>query len=421
MTQAKMANSINQSSTFNVSAVRADFPIFAEKTGQPVLHYLDSAATNQKPQSVIDAIIDVFSRYNAPVHRGLYRNSALATEAYHAARANVAQFINATSDEIIFTASTTASLNTIAQGFYANKLKPGDKVWVTRLEHHANYLPWQKVCEATGAELCMIELDDNYQLDLDRYPDLFSNETKVIATTMVSNVLGVMVPVADICQRAREFNIAVVVDAAQAALTKSIDVQSIDCDFLVFSGHKVFGPDGIGVLYAKRQHIEAMDPWLVGGGMVDFINKHFLDTQWSEGVNKFEAGSPNLSGAVGLSAAIDYIQSFNQDDMVSHVKAVSEYAYQRLSEFSQITLLTPANASQSGIVCFNHNVIHAHDIAQLTADNNVAIRAGHHCAQPLLDSLNCFSTLRASFSIYNSTDNVDALIDALDQAEELFL
>lgn len=402
---------------------RHDFPLFdqlREGQAEPLpLHYLDNAATTQMPRQVIQSMVDFYHRHNASVHRGLYPLAEQASELYENARSTVAQFINtASDDEIIFTRSATESINMVAQGWLRPRLKSGDQVWVSRMEHHANFLPWQKLCHDHGARLRIIELNEQGELDWKNTEGLFDPSTALIALTQVSNVLGISNPTQEICHQANQCNIPVLIDAAQAVGHQSIDVLTLDCDFLAFSAHKMYGPTGIGVLYGKAQRLNEMEPLLLGGGMVDFVGQ--TDSQWAARPACFEAGSPNLVGAIGLASAVDFLKAADMEQIELYIAELSKQAASALSAIPGIHLYPAGNRNYSGIVSFTLEGIHPHDVAHIAGEHGVAIRAGHHCCQPLMQSLSIDSTLRASFALYNQADDIEALVNAIDQAQKIF-
>jgi cysteine desulfurase/selenocysteine lyase len=398
-------------------AIRKDFPIFS--SGPQALHYLDSAASSQKPQCVIDAIASCYRSQYGPVHRGLYPLAEAASEAYEKARRTLANFINATSaDEIVFTRSATESINLVASGWAGQLLDAGDEIWVSQMEHHSNYLPWQRVCRDRGASLKVIPLDGSGQLDLDRADGLLGDRTRLIAITQVSNVLGIVNPVEKIIELASHNSIPVLVDAAQSVGHMPVDVQTLDCDFLVASAHKMCGPGGIGLLYGKKERLVQMEPLLLGGGMVDQVQSE--TSSWSDIPARFEAGSPNLAGALGFAVAADYIQGIGRQAIEKWERELAVTAFETLSEIGGVTIYGPENSeSRSGILSFNIDGIHPHDIAQIAGDQGVAIRAGHHCCQPLMQHLNISSTARASFSFYNNKEDIAALVMAIHETKKI--
>ena len=403
-------------------SVREDFPLFATSGVGQGLHYLDNAATTQKPRSVIDAMSRCYESGYAPIHRGLYPLASQATDDYERARATLARFFGAArTEEVIFTRSATESINLVAEGWARPRLRPGDRIWVTRMEHHANYLPWQRVCRETGAELRIVELDGNRCLDWCGAEGLFDSKTRLIAVTQVSNVLGVENPTDQLCAAARAHGIPVLVDAAQAVGHSAIDVRAIGCDFMACSAHKMYGPAGIGLLYACSDRLAEMQPLLVGGGMVDRVGEGTADSHWADPPACFEAGSPNLPGAVGFAAAADYLSHLGLDDIRDHARALTRRAVTALADLSGLRLLVPPGVLGGPIVSFTMEGVHPHDLAQIAGESQVAIRAGHHCAQPLLDRLGLAATARASFGLYNDVGDVDALVDALERARGLFV
>jgi cysteine desulfurase/selenocysteine lyase len=402
-----------------LAAARRDFPMLRSAPGGVPLVYLDNAATSQKPEVVIEAVAECYRHHYGPVHRGLYPLAEESSARYERARARLAHFVGAGSPEqVIFTRSATEAINLVAAGWARPRLGPGDDVWVTRMEHHANYLPWQRVCRSSGARLHHIELDADGHLDLDRSGCL-GPRTRLIALTQVSNVLGTINPVRELCARARERGIPVLVDAAQAVSHLALDVRDLDCDFLAFSAHKMLGPDGIGALYARAEHLDAMEPLLVGGGMVDRVEEE--GSVWAPSPGKFEAGSPNLAGALGFAAAADYLSAVGMERIHRHLHQLTEYALSALRTLHGVQIYGPRHSEQrAGIVSFNLTGVHAHDVAHVAGERGVAIRAGHHCCQPLMAHLGVASTARASFALYNRTEDVDALVDAVAAARKMF-
>jgi len=395
----------------------ADFPALDRSGREPPLHYLDNAATTQQPRPVIDAIERLAERGVGPVHRGLYPLAEEASEVYEQARARVARFIGAArADELVLTRSATEAVNLVAWGWLRPRLAPGDQVWVTRMEHHANLLPWQRVCRERGAALRMVELAGDGTLDLAaaRADGLLGERTRLIAVTQVSNVLGVTNPVAQLCAAAAEAGIPVLVDAAQAVGHQPVDVARLGCDFLAFSAHKMHGPTGIGALWARAGHLADTEPLLLGGGMVDQVHDDHAD--WAPVPERFEAGSPNLLGAVGFAAAADYLDGLGRERVAGHVHGLASRAAEMLAEIPGLRLLPGPQTPRTSIVSFHIEGLHPHDIAQIAAEHGVALRAGHHCCQPLLHHLGLAATARASFAAYNDDTDVDALVRALHAA-----
>lgn len=403
---------------FDSVSIRADFPLLASAGDS--LHYLDNAATSQKPNAVINAISDCYRHHYGPVHRGLYPLAEEVSHRYEMSRSTLAKFIGASDEQLIFTRSTTESINLVAQGWLRPRLQKGDQVWITRMEHHANYLPWQALCRETGANLCFIELKDDGTLDFSSSSNLYGARTKLIAITQISNVLGTINPVKEICARAAEQGLAVMVDAAQSVGHMPVDVTDLDCDFLAFSAHKMFGPTGIGALYGKTKRLEEMEPMLLGGGMVDHVNEY--DSIWMPYPAKFEAGSQNLADALGFAASINWLQSNDMEAMHNHVTELTQYAIDSLLKVKDLEIYGPIDAQQrGGIVSFNLSDVHPHDVAQIAGEHGVAIRGGHHCCQPLMQQLSVTATARASFAPYNTIDDVDALIDAIQTAYKMMV
>ena len=400
--------------------IRQDFPLLSSSSGDNRLYYLDNAATSQKPKQVVDAISDCYQRLNAPVHRGLYTLADQSTAAYEKSRLKIARFIGSPDpDQLIFTRSATESINMVAQGWLRHNLKAGDKVWVTGMEHHANLLPWQRVCKETGAQLCFLELKADGSLDLDAAQELYGPQTRFIALCHVSNVLGVINPAKALIERAAQAGIPVLIDATQSVGHIPVDVVELGCDFLVFSAHKMYGPSGIGALYGKPEKLDAMEPMLLGGGMVDEVGD--FESSWASLPSKLEAGSPNLAGAIGFASAVDYIENIGLETMQSVVTDLTEKALDALSNISGLKIYGSLDPLQrAGIVSFNIDDIHPHDVAQIAGENNVAIRSGHHCCQPLMRRLGEVATVRASFAPYNLDEEINALVEAIRMAQGIF-
>lgn len=406
-------------SAFDARRLKALFPLL-DGAGD-ALHYLDNAATAHKPAAVIDAVTACYRDDYGPVHRGLYPLAERASECYESAREVVAGFIGASRPEqLIFTRSTTESINLIARGWAGRVLRPGDEVWVTAMEHHSNYLPWQAVCREAGARLRVIECDASGTLDLDGARGLFGDRTRLIALSHVSNVLGVINPVEDIIEVARARGIPVLLDGAQAVGHGPVDVGALGCDFYAFSAHKMYGPTGIGALYAAPERLAELEPLLLGGGMVEEVGD--TDSTWLPAPAAFEAGSPNLAGAAGFAAAAAFIDKQLPDAAGRHVIDLAAAAAEALAGVAEVTCYGPARRDRgSGIVSFNVEGIHPHDVAQVAGEQGVAVRAGHHCCQPLMDRLGVPATVRASFVPYNAQSDVDALIAAVRHAVDMFL
>ena len=402
-----------------MQSLRSQFPIFSQQArGQP-LRYLDNAATTLKPLAVIEAISECQSRFNGPVHRGLYALAEQASQHYEAARQRVAQFVNAPSlENIVFTASATQSINLVA--WAQQHIGAGDQIYLTRLEHHSNYLPWQRLCWQRQAHLKLIELKADGSLALDAAEDLFDPRTKLIALSHASNVTGLLLPVQQICARARAANIPTVIDSAQAVHHQTLDVQALGCDFLTFSGHKIFGPNGIGVLYVSPEYLGQMQPLMLGGGMVDSVGADFANTQFVDPPASLEAGSQNLSGAHGLAAAIDFLEATRARAGGEYLTNLVSAAKQQLRAIPGVELLPCPKGQAGSLFSFNISGVHPHDVAQVAAESNLALRAGHHCAQPLMQSLGLAASVRASFSFYNDADDIEALVSAVHRARKEF-
>ncbi len=389
-----------------------DFPIF---DNNPSLIYLDSAATTQKPRCVIDAVSQYYENNNANVHRGVYALSERATAAYEGTRQKVANFIHAKhAHEIIFTRGTTEAINLIAHSF---KINAGDEIVLSVMEHHSNIVPWQMVCEKMGAKLTVIPLLENGELDFDAYLNVLNEKTKLVAMIHVSNVLGTINPVKKIVAASHQKNIPVLFDGAQAIAHMPVDVQDLDCDFYVFSSHKLYGPTGVGVLYGKTQWLEAMPPYQTGGDMIRRVT--FEKTQFNELPYKFEAGTPNIAGVIGLGAAIDYVNHIGFDYIQSHEKALLKYATEKLFQIDGLKIYGTSE-NKSGVIAFMLSDAHPHDVATILDQSGIAIRAGHHCAMPLMDYLKVPALSRVSFGVYNDFSNIDKLIVGLENVRKIF-
>ena len=404
--------------SLDVERVRQEFPILREKPYGKPLVYLDSAATSQKPQAVIDAMSRFYSRDNANVHRGVHYLSERATEAYEGARAKVQGFLNAAHvQEIVFTRGTTESINLVAQTYARTRLDEGDEVLITAMEHHSNIVPWQMVCAERGARLRVAPINDAGELLLDDFERLVGPRTRLVAVTHVSNVLGTVNPIRRITEIAHARGARVLVDGAQAAPHLDIDVQALGCDFYALSGHKMYGPTGIGVLYGRSELLEAMPPYQGGGDMIASVS--FEKTVYNTLPYKFEAGTPNLAGAVGLGAAIDFLGGLEHEALVAHETDVLAYGMQALSALPGLQLIGTAPAKAS-VLSFLVDGVHPHDIGTILDREGIAIRVGHHCAQPLLSRLGVIATARASLACYNTRHEIDVLVDGLETVQEAF-
>jgi cysteine desulfurase/selenocysteine lyase len=399
--------------------LRADYPILDQKVHGHPLIYFDNAASSQKPRAVIDALRHYYEHDNANVHRGIHELSNRATAAFEAARTRVAQFINAkSSNEIIFTRGTTEGINLVASSWGGSNLKPGDKILLTEMEHHSNLVPWQMVAERTGAKLVYLPITgDDGLLDLGKLDGLLTKEVKLFAFTHISNSLGTVNPAAELCERARRLGVTTLVDAAQSAGHRPVDVREIGCDFLAFSGHKICGPTGIGVLYGREELLNAMPPYQGGGEMI--LDVDFFKTTYKPAPHRFEAGTPDMSGVIGLHAAMDYLDAIGRDNIFKHDQELASYAYQRLAELSGVRLFGP-KTGRAGVVSFLLNDIHAHDVVTVADQRGVALRGGHHCNQPLMKRLGVSSTARASFYFYNTRAEVDRFIEVVREIQKFF-
>ena len=397
---------------------RADFPALAQEIHGSPLVYLDNAASAQQPQSVIDAIAGYHSRDHANVHRGVHTLSNRATEAYEGARDKVAGFVNAESrNEIVWTSGTTESINLVAQSFLRPRIGAGDRILVTHLEHHSNIVPWQMVCEQTGAELAVAPVNDAGDVDFDQLVALMTNKVRMLAIAHVSNALGTVNPVRRIVEAARQRDIPVLVDGAQGVPHMNIDVQDLGCDFYAFSAHKMFGPTGMGVLYGRESLLDAMPPWKGGGEMI--LEVSFDGTTYNDLPYKFEAGTPNIGGAVGIGAAVDYLQSIGMERVAAHESELHAYMVKKLSDVDGIRLVGTAE-NRASVQSFLLGDVHPHDLGTILDHQGIAVRTGHHCAMPLMELYDIPGTARASLALYNNTEDVDRLVAGLEKAREIF-
>ncbi|RDW18688.1 cysteine desulfurase [Oceanobacillus arenosus] len=401
----------------DINAIRQMFPILDQEVNGHPLVYLDSSATSQKPIQVIEAVNDYYRQDNSNVHRGVHTLGTRATDKYEGAREKVRQFINASSAaEVIFTRGTTTSINTVAYGYARANLVAGDEIVITPMEHHSNIIPWQQAAKATGATLKYIPLQEDGTISLDDVRETITKNTKVVAITHMSNVLGTINPIKQIAEIAHAKGAVILVDGAQGAPHMTVDVQDLNCDFYAFSGHKMCGPTGIGVLYGKRELLEEMEPVEFGGEMIDFVNLY--DSTWKELPWKFEAGTPVIAGAIGLGAAIDFLNEVGMDNILAHDKKLAHYAMERLSELDGVSIYGPQD--RGALVTFNLDDVHPHDTATVLDAEGIAVRAGHHCAQPLMKWLNVTATARASFYLYNTEEEIDHLVAGLLKTKEYF-
>ncbi|BBW97432.1 cysteine desulfurase [Geobacillus sp. FSL W8-0032] len=400
-----------------VNEIRALFPILHQNVNGHPLVYFDSAATSQKPLPVIEALDRYYREYNSNVHRGVHTLGTKATDAYEGAREKARRFLNARSmQEIIFTRGTTSALNLVASSYGRAHVNEGDEIVITYMEHHSNLIPWQQLAKQTGATLKYIPLQEDGTIDLNDVEATVTPAVKIVAIAHVSNVLGTINPIREIARIAHERGAIIVVDAAQSAPHMKIDVQELDCDFLAFSGHKMCGPTGIGVLYGKRELLEQMEPIEFGGEMIDFVELY--DSTWKELPWKFEGGTPIIAGAIGLGAAIDFLEQVGLDAIAAHEHELAQYALERMADLEGVTVYGPKE--RAGLVTFNIDGVHPHDVATVLDAEGIAIRAGHHCAQPLMKWLDVTATARASFYLYNTKEEIDRFIAALQKAKEYF-
>ncbi len=399
-------------------AWREDFPILRQKVHGKPLVYLDNAASSQKPAVMIEAEARYYQEYNSNVHRGVHHLSQVATDAYEKAREKIRQFINAASSrEIIFTRGTTEALNLVAQSFGRGRLKPGDEIIISAIEHHSNIVPWQLVCEQTGAVLKVVPINEAGEFLFEEYLKLLGPKTRIVAVGHVSNALGTINPVKRIIDAAHAHNVPVVVDGAQSVPHVRVDVRELGCDFYAFSGHKIYGPTGIGVLYGREHLLDAMPPYQGGGDMIRTVS--FEGSTWNELPHKFEAGTPHIAGGIGLGVALDYVSAIGIDAIAAHEHDLLEYATGLVSEIPGLKLIGTAK-EKSGIVSFVMDHVHPHDIGTILDHQGVAIRAGHHCAMPVMDRFHIPGTARASFALYNTREDVDALVSGIHKVKELF-
>jgi cysteine desulfurase/selenocysteine lyase len=399
--------------------LRKDFPVLDQQVhGRPLI-YFDNAATTQKPRAVIEALDHYYEHDNANVHRGIHELSNRATAGFEAARTRSAKFLNARSaDEIIFTRGTTEGINLVATAWGNRNIKAGDVILLTEMEHHSNLVPWQLLAERTGARLAFLPITgDIGQLDMNRVDELLARQVKLLAFVHISNSLGTINPVVELCARARRLGITTLVDAAQSAGHRPLDVQEFGCDFLVLSGHKMCGPTGIGVLYGRQEILEAMPPYHGGGEMI--LNVEYQKSTWKPAPHRFEAGTPDIAGAIGLAAAMDYLDAIGREKISQHDLELGAYAFAKLSGLKSIRLFGP-HVGRAGLVSFLLDGVHAHDVVELANQRGIALRGGHHCTQPLMRRLGVESTSRASFYFYNTTDEIDRLVEVVKEIQKFF-
>lgn len=403
---------------FDVQRVRADFPILQRTVHGKPLVYLDTAASAQRPLAVIEATDRFYREHNANVHRGVHTLSQEATDLYEGGRRRLAAHINAASErEVILTRGTTESVNLVAQSFLRPKLHPGDEILVTHMEHHSNIVPWQMLCEQTGAVLKVAPINQRGELELDALEAMLSERVQLLGVVHISNALGTINPVAEVCRLARRFDIPVLVDGAQAMPHTHVDVQALGCDFYCLSGHKMYGPTGIGALWAREATLEEMPPWQGGGEMIERVT--FEKSTWNRLPAKFEAGTPNIAGGVGLGAAVEYLEGLGTDAIEAHENAVLTYATEKLAAIEGLRIIGTA-AKKAGVISFTLGEIHPHDLGTIVDHYGVALRTGHHCTMPVMQFFNVPATARASFGLYNTVEEVDVLVDALERTRTMF-
>jgi cysteine desulfurase/selenocysteine lyase len=400
--------------SFNIDAIRADFPILSQKVNGKPLVYFDNGATSQKPQVVIDAISKYYQEINANIHRGVHTLSQLATDAYEASRGKIQNHINAKfAHEVLFTSGTTHGINLVANGF-ASLLKLGDEVLVSALEHHSNIVPWQMLCEKTGAILRVIPMDENGELILSEYDKLLSNKTKIVTVNHISNALGTLNPIKYMIDKAHEFGAAILIDGAQAVPHLKPDVQALDCDFYVFSGHKICGPTGTGILYGKEDWLNKLPPYQGGGEMIKEVT--FEKTTYAELPHKFEAGTPNIAGGIVLGTAVDYMNQVGFDNIQIQEKELLDYGTKRLLEIEGLKIYGTSK-DKTSVISFNIDGIHPYDIGTIIDKLGIAVRTGHHCAQPIMNFFNIPGTIRASFAFYNTKEEIDIFVEGVKRAK----
>ncbi|MDE2868652.1 MAG: cysteine desulfurase [Chloroflexota bacterium] len=404
----------------DAAAIRADFPVLAEQVHERPLVYLDNAATSQKPRAVIDALQTYYETYNANIHRGLHALSERATAEYEDARARVARFVNARhAHEVIFTRGTTEAINLVARGWGDENVGEGDEILLTEMEHHSNLVPWQMLARRRGAQLRYIPMDVEGRIDLEAYARMFGPRTRLVAVTHMSNVLGTITPAAEIVRIAHAHDVPVLLDAAQSIPHVPVDVQALGADFVAFSGHKMLGPTGIGVLYGRESLLDAMEPLFGGGSMIRVVELH--QSSWTGLPDKLEGGTPNIAGAIGLGAAVDYLQTVGMPNVTAHEHELTEYALTLLSDLEGVRVFGPLDATdRGGVISFYVGDVHPHDVGTLLDAEGIAVRAGHHCAQPLMRKLGVAATTRASVYLYNTAAEVDCLAEGVARAKAFF-
>lgn len=403
----------------NVYKIREDFPILKTKINDKDLVYFDNAATSQKPKLVIDSIINYYQEYNSNVHRTGHYLGTKSSIAYEESREKIANFINAKNNEIIFTSNATEAINLVAYSWGKENISQDDEIIVSIAEHHSNFIPWQQLAKEKNAKFKVVNINENYELDLEHYKSLISEKTKIVAITMMSNVLGTIMPIKEIVEIAHKYNAKVIVDASQSAPQMKINVKDLDCDFLAFTGHKICGPTGIGVLYGKENILNDMKPFLYGGGMITTVN--IEDSEWEKSPQRFEAGTPKISEAIGLGYAIDYINSIGIDNIRNYEKEINSYLINKLLEIDNLKIIGPTDVTKRGsAVSISVDKIHSHDLGTILDEFGIAIRVGHHCAIPLHNYLKIPHTLRISTYFYNTKEEIDYFIKSLNKAINMF-
>jgi len=407
-------------SPLDVQAIRADFPILARQVNGRTLTYLDNAATSQTPKQVIQLLVDYYERYNSNVHRGVHMLSIEATEAYEEARGKVARFINAPSPEsVIWTRNTSESLNLVAYTWGEANVGAGDEIVTTAMEHHSNIVPWQHLAEKKNAELRYLAADEDGLLDISELDSIVDSRTKIVAATHMSNVLGSINPIAELANRAHAVGAVILVDAAQSVPHMPVDVQALDADFLCFSAHKMLGPTGIGVLWGRYELLEVMPPYMFGGDMI--LEVTYENATWNDLPYKFEAGTPNIADAIATGAAVDYLTELGMDNVWQHEQELTAYAMEQILSLDSVKVLGPQDSAlRGGVISFIHGTIHPHDLGTALDQQGIAIRTGHHCAMPLVRSFDVVAAARASFYIYNTKSEIDALVNGISETERYF-
>ncbi len=402
----------------DVKKIRDDFPILKRKVNGKPLVYLDNAATSQKPKQVIDVMDEYYSEHNANIHRGVHRLSEESTQLFEDAHKKVSDFINADFEEVAFTKNCTEAINLVSYSYGLANLKKGDEIIISKMEHHSNFVPWQQIAKYTGATLRFADINENGEIMLNSLENMLSKRTKIVSIAHMSNVLGTINPVKKIADMVHEYEALLFVDAAQSVPHQPVDVRNVNCDFLAFSGHKMLGPTGIGALYGKKEILESMRPFLFGGDMIREVK--FEDTLFNELPWKFEAGTPNIAGAIGFGAAVDYLSKIGMENVEAHGKELVRYAYKKLSGIDGLEIYGPDADSRGALIAFNLQGIHPHDIAAMLDEDGIAIRGGFHCAMPLMETLGIKASARASFYLYNTKDEIDKLYESLIRTKKFF-